>query len=39
MVIQKILEEKIIDRNFYLDKINNYLNAPLIKVLIGQRRV
>jgi len=39
MVIQKILKEKIIDRNFYLDKINNYLNTPLIKVLIGQRRV
>jgi len=39
MVIQKILKEKIIDRNFYLDKINNYLNTPLIKVLIWQRRV
>jgi AAA+ ATPase superfamily predicted ATPase len=39
MVIQKILNEKIIDRNFYLDKIKKYLNTPLIKVLIWQRRV
>ena len=39
MVIQKILQEKIIDRKFYLDRIKKYLNTPLIKVLIGQRRV
>jgi hypothetical protein len=34
MVIQKILDEKIIERKFYLDKIKKYLNTPLIKVLI-----
>jgi len=39
MVIQKILQENIIDRDFYLNRINKYLNTPLIKVLIGQRRV
>jgi len=39
MVIQKILDEKIIDRDFYLNKINDYFEAPLIKVLIWQRRV
>lgn len=39
MVIQKILNEEIIDRNFYLDKIKDYFNTPLIKVLIWQRRV
>ena len=39
MVIQKILKEKIIDRDFYLDRIKKYFASPLIKVLIGQRRV
>jgi predicted AAA+ superfamily ATPase len=39
MVIQNILNEKIISRDFYLNKINSYFNTPLIKVLIWQRRV
>ncbi len=39
MVIQKILNEKITNRKFYIDKIKKYLNTPLIKVLVGQRRV
>ena len=39
MVLQEILKEKIIDRDFYLKQIKSYLNAPLIKVLIWQRRV
>ncbi len=39
MAIQEILEEKIIERKFYLEKIEWFLGAPLIKVLIWQRRV
>jgi predicted AAA+ superfamily ATPase len=39
MVIQKILHEQIIPRKWYLDSIEQYLDTPLIKVLIGQRRV
>ena len=39
MFIEKILNEKIIDRQFYLDKIKSFLGSPLIKVLIWQRRV
>jgi predicted AAA+ superfamily ATPase len=39
MIIQKILNEEIVPRYCYLDKIKDYLNTPLIKVLIGQRRV
>lgn len=38
-MIQEILKEKIIERDFYLENIKKYLNTPLIKVLIGQRRV
>jgi len=39
MVIQKILNENITERVFYINKIKKYLNTPLIKVLVGQRRV
>ncbi|MCH2188887.1 ATP-binding protein [Candidatus Gracilibacteria bacterium] len=39
MFIEKILKESIIERDFYLNKIEKYHNTPLIKVLIGQRRV
>ncbi len=38
-MLQEILKEKIIDRVFYLDKITKYLDTPLIKVLVWQRRV
>jgi len=39
MYIQKILKEKINNRQFYLEKIEKYLGSPLIKVLTWQRRV
>ncbi len=39
MVIQEILKQKIIKRDFYLNKIEKYINSPLIKVIIGHRRV
>jgi len=39
MDIQEILNEKIIERNFYSEKISKYFNSPLIKVLVWQRRV
>jgi len=32
-------QNKIITRNFYLDKIKPFMNKNVIKVLIGQRRV
>ncbi len=38
-MIQEILKENIIERIFYIDKIKKYINSPLIKVLIWQRRV
>lgn len=38
-MIQEILKEKIIARDFYISRIQKYLGAPVIKVLIGQRRV
>ena len=38
-MIQEILKEKIIERKIYLKRINNFLNTPLIKVLIWARRV
>lgn len=38
-MIFDILNEKIIPRDFYLNQIYSYLNSPLIKVLIWQRRV
>ena len=38
-MIQEILKENIIDRNFYISHILKYINSPLIKVLIWQRRV
>ena len=38
-MIQEILKENIIERNFYINNIKKYLNAPLIKVIIWQRRV
>lgn len=38
-MIQEILKEHIIDRNFYISRIKKYIGAPVIKVLIGQRRV
>ncbi len=39
MVIEKILQEPLRERNAYLDRIQSYIWSPLIKVLIGQRRV
>ena len=38
-MIQEILKEKIIERDFYLSNIKKYFNTPLIKVIIWQRRV
>lgn len=38
-MVLDIIKEEIILRNFYLEKINSYLGSPLIKVIIGQRRV
>jgi predicted AAA+ superfamily ATPase len=37
-MIQEILQEKIIPRKIYLDKIFEYWNISLIKVIIGMRR-
>ncbi|MDD2566268.1 MAG: ATP-binding protein [Candidatus Gracilibacteria bacterium] len=38
-MIQEILKENIVERDFYMNNIKKYLDTPLIKVLIGQRRV
>ena len=38
-MITDILAEKIIHRDTYLDHISRYYHTPIIKVLIGQRRV
>lgn len=38
-MIQEILKEKIIKRDWYLDTIRHYYNSPVIKVLTGMRRV
>jgi uncharacterized protein len=38
-MITDILTEKIIHRDAYLEHISRYYRAPIIKVLIGQRRV
>lgn len=38
-MIQEILKEEIIERNFYISNIIKYLNSPIVKVLIWQRRV
>jgi hypothetical protein len=39
MLIQEILKEKIIERDLYLNQIEKYIGVPIIKVIIGQRRV
>jgi hypothetical protein len=33
-MIQEILNEKIVEREFYLKQIENFVNAKIIKVLI-----
>lgn len=38
-MIDEILKEKIINRQFYLDQIENFLDSNLIKVIVWQRRV
>lgn len=38
-MINEILNEKIIERENYINKIYSYINSPLIKVIIWQRRV
>jgi len=38
-MINKILKEKIITRNFYLHNIEQYFDTPIIKVLTWMRRV
>lgn len=39
MLIQEILKEKIIERGLYMNQIEKYIGVPIIKVIIGQRRV
>jgi len=39
MFIDEILKEKIIERPFYLQRILNYLNSNVIKVITWMRRV
>ena len=38
-MIENILSEKNIKREFYLKQIDNFLNTKLVKVLVWQRRV
>lgn len=38
-MIDKILQENLITRDFYFDHIVKYFGSPLIKVLTGMRRV
>jgi hypothetical protein len=38
-MIKEILQEEIIKRDFYLNQIENFLDAKIVKVLVGQRRV
>lgn len=38
-MIQEILKESLVDRDDYIRNIKRYIGTPLIKVLIGQRRV
>ncbi len=38
-MIDEILNENIIERDFYLEKLKRYIWSPVIKVIIGQRRV
>ena len=38
-MITEILQQSLIEREFYLKNIEKYLATPLVKVLIGQRRV
>lgn len=38
-MIKEILKEKIIERKFYLQQIENFLDTKIVKVLVGQRRV
>ena len=38
-MIKNILEEKIIERPFYLKQIENFLDTKIVKVLVWQRRV
>lgn len=38
-MLKNILNSEIIERDFYINKISNFLWSDLIKVLVGQRRV
>lgn len=38
-MISNLLNEKIIRRDFYIDKIKVYLNSPIVKVITWMRRV
>ncbi len=38
-MIKNLLEEKIIERPFYLKQIENFLDTKIVKVLVWQRRV
>ena len=38
-MIREILKEAIVERDFYISKILKYLNSPIVKVLVWQRRV
>lgn len=37
--IEKILKEPLIEREFYGEQIKKWIGSPLIKVIVGQRRV
>ena len=37
--IEKILKEPVIEREFYGKQIKKWIWSPLIKVIVGQRRV
>jgi len=39
MFIDEILQEEIVERKIYLEKLYNYVNSPIIKVITGIRRV
>lgn len=38
-MIDEIIKEKLVARPFYLEQLKQYLWSPLIKVIVGQRRV
>ena len=39
MKVKEILEEKLVERSYYLEEVKKWIGAPLIKVIVGARRV